>query len=251
MRLLLLALAIAAFAPGLLAATPAAEPDTSPALTAHFETSRFVLGAAGSETRSSWRYWRRGDRVETLTEAIGYGEAWTRSKQGVGHEKIFVEAKRRIVYTPGDLAAVGRTTAWEAVFSIVRPEMARSLVEIGSESAFGRPALRFRGKVGSDDIELLWLVAEQIPAELRIVRGGSHVELVRLVELDTDAPFVPAPSDARDFEALDFADLGDLEADPFVQRFLYGGVQAILGRGKSASPRAKHAGHAHGHDHDH
>jgi hypothetical protein len=180
-----------------------------------------------------WFLTREANSVEIARP--GYIELWARDARGVlSWQRIFHDDQKVIEYAPGDLRAMNRDLPWETLNTVVDFRKLRaSLQEVGKISFLDRPAIRYAGKIGNEEVDLIWLEAEQVPG--RLLRRGLHTDYsLRLEELRTEQADDWPKSDlarAQSYEYIDGADLGDREYDPFVKK-----VQAM-------------DGHSHGHAH--
>lgn len=189
-------------------------------LAARYQETR---GNGHAPPRSTeWFFTRNGNRVE-----IGRGdyvEQWERDERGqVNWRRIFHADRKVVAYTPGELRALERELPWETLNTIYDAKhLLGKLKRVEETRWLDRPAARYAGKVGSDEIEVVWLEAEQLPA--RIVRRDQvHTYQLTLQELRSEPAQGWPRSDlarAADYEEIDGADLGDREYDPFVQKVL-------------------------------
>ena len=211
-------------------AAPALAEPTFTALAARYQEAR---GNGHAPPRSTeWFFTCDGDRVE-----IGRGdyvELWERDQRGqVSWRRIFHADRKLIAYTPGQLRAIERELPWETLNTVYDVKhLLGHLKRVGETRWLDRPAARYAGKVGNQEVEVVWLEAEQLPA--RIVRRDQlHTYFQLMFEAAPGAGAAMAArrlSRAADYEFIDGADLGDREYDPFVKKVL-----AMDG----------HAGHAH------
>jgi hypothetical protein len=155
-------------------------------------------------------------------------EVWQKDAGGeASWQRIFHDDRKRISYAPGDLRALGRALSWAAINSVLDFEQVlANLHPVGKMTFLDRPATRYVGKIGREEIDLIWLDGEKLPG--RMLRRGIHLEdSLILQELRPEpAPDWPRSEPARssDYEEIDGADLGDREYDPFVRK-----VQAMDG----------------------
>jgi hypothetical protein len=168
-----------------------------------------------------WYFTRNGNQVE-----IGRGpyvELWERDNHGeVSWLRIFHEDRKLISYPQGELRTQGRALPWETLNTIFDPKALLGKLHRVEETNFlGHPAVRYQGKVGNREIEVVWLEAEQVPGRI-VHRDQMHTYYqLALEELRSEpASDWPRSDIARtdSYELLSGADLGDREYDPFVQK---------------------------------
>ncbi|MET0339404.1 MAG: hypothetical protein ABW252_00295 [Polyangiales bacterium] len=200
-----------------------AEPSAEPAVLARYEVRR--SGAAAEVLVVM----RNGDRIEHRYEARHTVEVWRRiGSDDVERLALFPEAKRAVRYTGGDLRALGEPVDWPALSSLVGADERAQLTQVGTRKLRGELATRLRGMLRGRPATLTWLPAQALPAALTLGSGREAVTL-KLLDATPCTPERCAPTEASDLKVIDFADLGDMTYDPFVQRFL----------------RARGGGHAH------
>lgn len=173
-----------------------------------------------------WYLTRKGNQVEI--SRTGYVDLWERDERGeVSWQRIFHDDQKVIVYTPGELTAQNRALSWEAVNSVIDiRQLLTTLQPVGTTTYLDRPATRYVGRFGNEEIDLVWLDAEQLPGRMR--RRGVHIDdslaLQELLPAPASTWPQSDPSRTRDYEQIDGSDLGDREYDPFVRK-----VQAMDG----------------------
>lgn len=193
--------------------------DPAPAVAGRFELR--ISPAAGETPRPrTWLLWREPDRVETRLPT-GVGELWWRDVRGdVHYQRLFHEHRRLIEYTPVDMHALGAAPDWARLAHLIDPALlGNELKRIETTTAFGRAAVRYRGRVRGIRHEVLWLVRERLPAHMRI-RYDDRTVTVRLKAIH---PIEQSPwprTNTEAYRVTDYADIGDDEADPYLRRLL-------------------------------
>lgn len=212
--LLVIATGMAQAAPG------EAAPAFVPAAARYQETRGDGDGHAHGHT-GEWVFIRNGAQVELGRG--GYVELWERDERGeISWQRVFHDEHKLISYTPGELRTEQRAPSWEVLNSIIDARLLGSLRRVGATRYLGHAATRYRGDVGGERIEVLWLDAEKLPAAVSR-RDKTHSYQLRLRELRA-APLPGWPradlARAADYEFIDGSDLGDREYDPFVRKVL-------------------------------
>lgn len=199
--------------------------DKFPAIACRYESSRQILASTGAAppraTVASSYLWRELDRVETRDAAGETGALWERGNDGtIFFRKLYHQAHKAIEYYPDDLRAADNNLSWDAITSTFDSKLLGSaLKRVGKEIYLDREAERYRGKVDGVVMEVLWLTYERIPAMVT-KNAGNRIDTLRLTEI---WPIVKAPwptstrTTLEQYQHLDFADLGDMESDPFVK----------------------------------
>ena len=169
-----------------------------------------------------WYFWRSDNRVETRSAHGETGEVWESSPRGqISYTKLFHPAEKAIDYTPGDLSALAINTDWDQIKSIIDPKLlGTQLKRTGEQTVDGQRAERYAGKVDDTNTEVLWLPEMKLPARIEKTRGGVMVSL-RMAECKplASAPWtMTSDTQMQSYQHLDYADLGDMENDPFVKK---------------------------------
>lgn len=192
-----------------------------PSIAGRFEWSVAFTGEPTHRERREWFMWRQPARVETRDGAGETGEVWRRANNGeVAYQRVFHREKRIIEYTEGDLRALDRSPDWRSVAHLIAPSFLKDRLNEGERlEILGRPARRYTGMVDGVALEVLWLEEEQIPAQVREIFKDQE----RLLLLKEIYPLNRSPwpyGQTADYEPTDYADIGDQEADPFLQYLL-------------------------------
>lgn len=201
------------------AAFAAAPEPAYPPLAARYQELR--SDADGHRQASGWHLTRHGQQVEFARG--GYVELWERDERGeIAWQRIFHDQRKLIGYTPGELRTQRRVQSWDVLNTVIDANALQQLKRVERTRFQNRMATRYRGTLGKEKVEVLWLEAERLPAE--IVRRGKHgAYRLSLRELRAaPAPGWPRADLARaeSYEYIDGSDLGDREYEPFVQRVL-------------------------------
>lgn len=180
-----------------------------------------LAGTDVGHRTTPWYFWRSETRVETRDAQGENGEVWETNPRGqISYTKLFHPDEKAIGYTPGDLRALAINVDWNQIKSIIDPALLGThLKRSGEQTVNGQRAERYAGTMDGVTTEVLWLPEMKLPARIEKTRGGVTVSL-RMAECK---PLVSAPwmmtSEPRmqSYQHLDYADLGDMENDPFVK----------------------------------
>lgn len=177
---------------------------------------------------------RSADRIEYRMQGEPV-EVWRRTPDGIARLELFAKEQRSVSWSPGDLRTIGEMPQWEQLASPINPELRTRLQRHGEVNVLGAVALRYRGESAEGQaIALEWIEADGLPAYYRTGKrkagasgaaGGYELRLRKLERVGAEGAFT-ATSDYRE---TDYADLGDMELDPFAASYL------------------KHRGEAHAH----
>lgn len=170
----------------------------------------------------------RGERTLVLVrdaERVEYRiqdepiQLWRQTADGIAHLELFPQERRSIAYAPGDLRTLDRVPQWTRLTGLIDPALLTRLRRTGSGHAFDEVLARHRGDdANGDKVTLDWLETDALPAYFRSGAGDTAyvLRLHKLQRIRADAAF----TSTADYRELDYADLGDMELDPFVARYL-------------------------------
>jgi hypothetical protein len=181
--------------------------------------ARFALARADGQVEHLTLV-RQYGRIEHRFVERGYSELWLRDARGeLEHVRAFPRDQKSVHYTSGDLRTISLAPDWSALSSLLGNGELASLTPSGSERALDQRRARvLRGTLRAQPARLVWLDDVALPAKLSLGEGRSKV-VISLLSVAECTPALCAP--ARDeLRSLEFADLGDMEYDPFVRRFL-------------------------------
>lgn len=215
-------LRVASFAETSTSGSPV-EVDTLPAIAGHFESRIIPEGNTSQEQTREWYLWRQPNQVETRETSGDTGQIWELSRNGqVSYLRIFHQEKRIIEYTSGDLRALQSYPGWLKLACLIDPILLKTQLQLnGSVETLGRQAQRYQGRVDEVEFEVLWLEKERIPALVRQMFANRQ-EIMQLKEIHSlhESPW--PRSQISEYIHIDYADLGDKEADPFIHSLQQG-----------------------------
>jgi len=167
---------------------------------------------------------RSDDRVEYRLAGEPV-RVWENGTDGLIHREVFVADGRIVSYTPGDLRALGRNPGWLQLSHLVDPALRAQLQEQGTtkvSAAHDAPAHRYRGNAQDVPVRLDWLDGADLPAHYRSGKGrAAYVLELRSLERRPENLAFTATDGLRE---IDYADIGDMELDPFAHRYIREGA---------------------------
>jgi hypothetical protein len=146
---------------------------------------------------------RVGDRVAHTFVERGVRELWQRDARGeLEHWRAYPAQGTSVHYTPGDLRTIHMWPRWDTLTQLIS----------ASERAALEPNKKgvLEGMLRGQPARVQW--REDVALPKRIVLGKLTMELLSV----EPASVVEGDS----LRSIEFADLGDMEHDPFVRRFL-------------------------------
>lgn len=167
---------------------------------------------------------RSDDRIEYRMQGEPV-EVWRNTPDGIARLELFAKEQRSVSWSPGDLRTIGQMPQWEQLASPINPELRTRLQRHGDAKALGVTAARYRGESAEGQaIALEWIDAEGLPAYYRTAAhkpkdgatGAYELRLRKLERVAADDAFTAT----ADYRETDYADLGDMELDPFAASYL-------------------------------
>jgi hypothetical protein len=170
-----------------------------------------------------WRFWRAPDRLVSENLTTRTGEEWQREGATLFHKQLFHADGRGIEFQMDDLRIAGRLPQWTRQALLADPRVLTALTVKRSAWRDGHPLRQYAGAVDGTHWDITLRVDVMLPVtiERRQPRLSERTELIEVHALDA-APWQPTPADA--YPLIDYTDLGDMAADPFVQK-----VQKLTG----------------------
>ncbi len=175
-----------------------------------------LAGAGAEEGAQRWTFVRRESDLEYHFVSSAITERWSRDvRANASFVRVFHRERVAVRYTSGDLDAHGVKPDWIKLTHVIAPPRADQARAGKVTRMFGYEAQHFRHRRGTQRIEVAWITALGLPAEVRVIAPGSPRIIVRLIELSTERS---AALDLRSFRQIDVTDFGDMERDRFVRR---------------------------------
>lgn len=191
-----------------------------PPVAAQYRT-RIVRG--GAEQIVEWRFWRAPDRLVSENLTARTAEEWQREGATLFLKRAFHEDRRGIEYQMDDLRIAGELPQWTRQSLLLDPQVLAALTVRRGLLEGNTGHRRYVGEFGGSRWDVTLHIEQRLPVRIERRRDGiiERTELVALHALSA-APWQPTPTDTYPF--IDYADLGDMESDPFVQK-----VHRLLG----------------------
>ena len=178
------------------------------------------------DINNEWLFWRSAQRIEVSIPRQQTGEAWLKDGHTFFYQKLFHADHKMVEYQREDLSALNVDVDWRTNQLMIDPRVLAQLKVTDERWIDGHPALELEGTIDRIEYEVVWLVDLNIPWQLTKQDDAGNREHTRLQEVHTDAAAALVAPNSSDYEAIDYADLGDRERDPFVlkiQNHLVGG----------------------------
>ncbi len=206
--------------------TTEAEKPLLPVFSARFELQSGVQSVDTNKTgdaakNTDWLMDRKANNIATFNTASQQGEIWSRDQQGdISHSRLFVQDKKIIEYTNGELKTLNKVPNWQRLATIFDTKQIAKLNKTGEKGVLGQQAQLLEGKINGQQTVVWWLPSLQIPAYIQQGEGSAQTRMV-LKELYQTTPthwdWVNTAL-LSTYSTIDASDLGDMESDPFVKK---------------------------------
>lgn len=175
---------------------------------------------------NEWLFWRSAQRIEVSVPRQQTGEVWLKDGRTLFYQKVFHADRKIVEYQHEDLNALNVAVSWQTNALMIDPAVLQQLAVVDEDWIDGHPALELEGTVDGIQYEVIWLVDVNVPYTLEKQDAKGNQERTQLQALYSAGDITLLAPDSRDYEIIDYADLGDRERDPFVlkiQNYLPGG----------------------------
>jgi hypothetical protein len=163
---------------------------------------------------------RTKERIEHRYLTRGISEVWSRDLRGeLSHWKVFHQAKRSVHYTAGDLRTIEAEPSWEQLATLTNAGERAKLKAKGTKRTAHGSATLLEGQIDRQQTRVLWNEPTGWAEEVALGSGDKRKKY-RLLSAEACTPSTCAPLDTSSVREIEFADLGDMESDPFVHSFL-------------------------------
>jgi hypothetical protein len=182
--------------------------------------ARFLLQRPGSPAEELVLI-RTEDRVEQRFLKRAVREVWRRDSRGeLEHIKAFPVEGKSVHYTAGDLRTIALEPSWSELASLLsEPALTALTKRAGTRKIEGHDAELLTGELRGRRARVLWLPGVALPARI-VLEGAAQRTTLELIELTACTVERCAELDDSALRSIEFADLGDMEYDPFVRNFL-------------------------------
>ena len=211
-----------------LAVKPAAESEKPmlPVFSARFELQSGAQNVDTAKTNDAvkntdWLMDRQANNIATFNTASQQGEIWSRDQQGdISHSRLFVQDKKIIEYTNGELKTLNKVPNWQRLATIFDTKQIAKLHKTGEKVVLGQQAQLLEGKINGQQTVVWWLPSLQIPAYVEQGEGSAQTRMVLKELFQTTPTHWDWVNTAllSSYSTIDASDLGDMESDPFVKK---------------------------------
>lgn len=178
---------------------------------------------AGSEVVESREIvlWRDGRRAAHEYPESQLVNLWESTRNGrLRLVRYFDEYLRGIEYDPAEVAAGDGESAWQLKRQLVPDTLLESLQPLSVAGEDCEQRARYEWQADGRQYRLDWLPQRQLPANYTIAADEATVtwRLERLISDPVEIHQALARRDA--YQTTDYADIGDNESDPFLQKMI-------------------------------
>jgi len=152
-------------------------------------------------------------------------EAWDRNGEYV---RYFPQEQRSITYRPSDLRSLNMSYDLDQLFHLVSPNLKSKLQPAESIERECFTVVQYRGQLDGQAIKLEWIESLSLPYQVTLGQGQQQITY-RLISASKISNH-QFDNLTRDYNDLDFADVGDSESDPFIAKMI---TQGFIQHGNS------------------
>lgn len=177
---------------------------------------------AHTETQQ-WRIWRKSHELIRENLTGNTADQWHQDGNTLIQKTYFHHDRRGVEFQQADLQMMNTQPRWQSLQLVFDPELLGKLKMTEAGWHDGVPFQRYEGTLEGSQWRLE--VRTDLMLPLQIERQTEHArETITLVNAFplTQAPWQPVPT--HNYNVIDFADIGDMESDPFVKK-----IEAQLG----------------------
>jgi hypothetical protein len=209
------------YAGALLASTAQADCAEDPAtLAAVYRLNESRAGTEDIKSREIvlWRDGRRAAHEYPDSQVVNLWEATRNDRLRL--VRYFDEYARGIEYDPAEVAAGDGESAWQLKRQLVPDALLESLEPVSVTGTDCDQSAHYEWQTDGRHYQLDWLRHRQLPASYTLTSDKVTVSW-RLERLISDPAEIRQAFARRDaYQTTDYADIGDNESDPFLQKMI-------------------------------
>lgn len=135
----------------------------------------------------------------------------------VALNRYFEEQKRSIEYQPSELK---RVVNWENLYQLISTEQIKEMTLKTTEGQGCYKQQEYHLVKGESNVELTWLPELRVVKKLK-VSNKHQSKIWQLKELDLEVTTVNTYFNKHyNYQSTDYADIGDMESDPFLVKMI-------------------------------
>jgi hypothetical protein len=190
-----------------------------------YETKVIQNNKSKKPSVNPWFFWRTSNMVQTQDADGDHGEIWLRTvNDSIQYRKLYHADKTAVEYMPTDMPTNNMSFNWDKLSNMLSQSELDELKWVKKTHVMNRNAEVYKGKIGKQAIEVVWLTDEKLPASIIKKDKVGTIEL-HLVEIEALSVARKKPLDVEEianYRHIDATDFGDMENDPFVKKVTAG-----------------------------
>lgn len=169
------------------------------------------------------RLWRKPDLVIREEVETGIADYWQQDHHTIIQKKFFHNERRGVEFQQADLQMLNKLPQWQPLACLLDTAVISQLTEVDTGWSEGVPVRRYEGRLNDTQWRIDVRTDLMVPVRIERENAERHetLALVNAWPL-SESPRQPVAVDQ--YNVIDFADIGDMEYDPFVKQ-----VEAMLG----------------------
>ena len=169
-------------------------------------------------------YWRSNNKVAYQYPERKITEFWQLEiNRQLSFSRLFDAYQRGIEYEPGDLKMLGQgKQRWEFKRNLLSPKMLAGKIKATELKTVNQcRRVQYQGSIGGDLITLIWNPDLELVLEASIVRAKTRKKMsYKLTGLQNSKAVQQRFNQLANYDMMDFSDIGDNEADPFISKMI-------------------------------
>ncbi len=169
-------------------------------------------------------FWRKNNQVGYVYPQQKITEIWSHLRNGqIRPIRYFDQFQRGIEYQPEEINQGKGIKNWQQKYQLLDNQHIKALMLLSSKASGCQQYQQYKKTTADENIELTWLSPYQLPKKLSISSPTINISWT-LEELILDKNKVNAFfKNRRSYKLTDFADIGDNESDPFLNKMIHQG----------------------------
>ncbi|MDO6426137.1 hypothetical protein Q4489_03890 [Thalassotalea sp. 1_MG-2023] len=181
----------------------------------------------GTITHDTLTLARLNNQVGQYYHAKNYGDLWSRpSEQHLLLTRYFPDYQKAIEYQTDEIKVRSYTVTWQQQWQLLTDQFVANMERIDMQTKGCNRVEVLTAKVNKFEYTLHWLPALRLVEKLVIKKKGSLHTSWQLSNINHELEDVQNyVNKILTFQTIDYADIGDNEADPFLAKMIHQGFK--------------------------
>lgn len=191
------------------------------AVAAEYRTTVILRPHYGPEEmeQTTWRYWRDANSVEIESRTSGEGERFVWDGHKISAQRLYHARQFKVIYEASDLNTHRASDLWQEKSRLVSPALIARLTLDQTRYDDERVIEFYNGSVAAAQFSVQWDRSNEIPVYYQ-EETQQRTLIIELLSLA--GKLSAARRDSRDYDDIDYADLGDNESHADAKQHILG-----------------------------